>query len=360
MKSWWLTVGGVFLALCLDSGLEAAENRVVEIIYDFRKGQTDCRPQIRVDTILVHNNDGKGDSDKTKTRIHQFEIRPTDNVILIMKWQCGATTQCDSTASGIQYTVMGKAKSINVLKVLLENLTKLTMPTTSKEEESSSKTGQFAVSKVNNTICLQLLPVKDDLVAGGHLIVAFNKTKDQNGEDLASSGPWIFRIGTPPPRFTVSQGLVITNVAKPTVAITKGNDISKTENGQSQYEQQLQLLDAEEQWRLFQSPVTFLNLKPWSGWLRKGCWGPYLSVGFQVGKQPFDDLVVGLTWRRAEGGIGVNLTFGGVISRGTEIDKNSGFVKDQKIDSSTNLTVNDIPTQILYNVGLAFGLSLDF
>ena len=158
---------------------------------------------------------------------------------------------------------MGKAKSINVLKVLLENLTKLTMPTTSKEE-SSSKTGQFAVSKVNDTICLQLLPVKEDLVAGGHLIVAFNKTKDQNGEDLASSGPWIFRIGTPPPRFTVSNGLVITNAAKPN-------------------EQESKFRDDDPELRLVPSPFTFVNFRLGSVRQEDLWWIPYASVGFQFG-----------------------------------------------------------------------------
>ena len=321
MKSWWLTVGFVFLVLCLDSGLEAAENRVVEIIYDFRKEQTDCRLQIRVDTILVYNNCSEDDCDKTKARIHQFEIQPTDNVTLIMKWQCDSTALCGSTAADIQYAVMGNAKNIDILKVLLVNLTELTMPT-SKKPETSSGTKWFAVSQVDSKTCLQLMPVKDDLVAGGHLIVAFNKTKNQNGKDLASSGPWIFRIGTPPPRFTVSNGLVITNAAKPN-------------------EQESKFRDDDPEWRLVQAPFTFVNFRLGPVRQEEPWWIPYASVGFQLGRKPFDDLVLGLTLRRAEGSVGLNGTFGKVISRETKIRSNR-------------------EVHISYDWGYAFGLSLDF
>ena len=63
MKSWWLTVGFVFLVLCLDSGLEAAENRVVEIMYDVSKGQTDSL-YIWVNGKCTPNKYVKSKSDK--------------------------------------------------------------------------------------------------------------------------------------------------------------------------------------------------------------------------------------------------------------------------------------------------------
>ena len=300
MKSWWLTVRFVFLVLCLGSGLEAAENRVVEIMYDASKGQTDCL-YIRVDGTRTSNKCVKIKSDKKGKikRYKKFDIKPTDNVILMMKWQCDSTARCDTTAADIHYTVMGKARGLNILKIILENLTKLTV---SKSQKTEPSPRQPTVSKVNRS-CLQILPVKDELVAGGHLIVTFNKKK-KNGRVVASSGPWLFQIETPPPRYTVSHGLVITNAAKPDEQKNKGRDHKLP-------------------WRLVPAPFTFVNLQPWSGWLYKQ-WRiprPYVSVGFQLGSQPFDDLVIGGTLRPEVDGVSVNITVGKVIPMQISSDK---------------------------------------
>ena len=79
----------------------------------------------------------------------------------MMKWQCDSTARCDTTAADIHYTVMGKAKGLNILKIILENLTKLTM---SKSQKAEPSPGQPTVSKVNRKTCLQILPVKEELV----------------------------------------------------------------------------------------------------------------------------------------------------------------------------------------------------
>ncbi len=325
MKFWRLTVGGIFLTLCLDSGLEAAENRVVEIIYDFRKEQTGCCPQIMIDTKLEDYKCVKSNSDNNNAsrglKKHPFEIKPTDSVILIMKWQCDATAPCDTKAADIQYAVMGKAKNINILKIILESLTKLT---TSKSQKAELSPRQPTVSKVNSNTCLLLLPVKDNLVAGGYLIVTLNKKESSNGSVMASSGPWSFQIGIPPSRYTVSHGFVITNAAKP-----------------NQHESTFR--DDDPELRLVPSPFTFVNIQPWSGWLYKQ-WRiprPYVSVGFQLGSQPFDDLVVGVTLGPEVDSVGLNCTLGGVISLGTEKDSDSEF-------------------DISHNWGLAVGVSLVF
>ncbi len=301
MKSWWLTAGFVFLVLCLDSGLVAAENRVVEIMYDASKRQTDCL-YARVYDTRTSNKFVKIKSDK-KGEIKRpvFDIKPTDNVILMMKWQCDSTARCDTTATDIHYTVMGKARGLKILKIILDNLTKLTV---SKSQKAEPSPRQPTVSKVNKKTCLQILPVKDELVAGGSLIVTFNKKKNPNGRVVASSGPWLFQIETPPPRYTVSYGLVITNAAKPDEQKNKGRDHKLP-------------------WRLVPAPFTFVNLQPWSGWLCKQ-WRiprPYVSVGFQLGSQPFDDLVIGGTLRPEVGGVSVNITVGKVIPMQISSDK---------------------------------------
>ncbi len=319
MKSWWLTVGFVFLVLYLGSGLEAAEKRVVEIRYDASRGQTDCL-YVWVNSTLTPNDCVKIKSDKKgKIKRSQFDIKPTDNVILMMKWQCDSAVRCDTTAADIHYTVMGKTRGLNILKIILENLTKLTVSKSQKAEPSPRRP---TVSKVNRKTCLQILPVKDELVSGGSLIATFNK-KNSNGRVVASSGPWLFQIENPPPRYTVSHGFVITNTAKPN-------------------QQESTFRDDDPEWRLVQSPFTFVNLQPLSGSLYKQCRipYPYVSVGFQLGSQPFDDLVIGATWRAEVGNVGVNVILGGAASRETE--KGPGEF------------------DISHNWGWAFGLSLAF
>lgn len=190
MKSWWPTAGFVFLVLCLDSGLVAAENRVVEIMYDASKGQTDCL-YARVYGTRTSNKCVKIKSDKKgEIKRPEFDIKPTDNVILMMKWQCDSTSQCDTTAADIHYTLMGKAKGLNILKIILENLTKLTMSKSQKAEPSPRRP---TVSKVNRA-CLQILPVKDELVAGSHLIVTFNKKRTRMVGSWPRQGHGYFKL----------------------------------------------------------------------------------------------------------------------------------------------------------------------
>ena len=287
MKSWWLTVGFVFLVFCLDSGLEAGENRVVEIMYDASKGQTDCL-YVWVNSELTSNECVKIKSDKKGViKRPEFDIKPTDNVILMMKWQCDSTARCDTTVADIHYTVMGKARGLNILKIILENLTKLDV---SKSQKAELGSRQPTVSKVNGT-CLQILPVKDDLVAGGSFVVTFNKKKSK-GRIVASSGPWLFQIENPPPRYTVSHGLVIAAyAAKP---------------NQQEFEFRDKL-------RLVPSPFTFVNLQL-DSLCKKECLPcPYVSIGFQLGSQPFDDLFLGLTRWFEVGNAGINITLGGII-----------------------------------------------
>lgn len=46
-----------------------------------------------------------------------------------------------------------------------------------------------------------------------------------------------------------------------------------------------------------------------------------MSVGFQLGSQPFDDLVIGGTLRPEVGGVSVNITVGKVIPMQISSDK---------------------------------------
>ena len=349
----WLAVGLISLVFCLASALEAAGQRLVEIRYDF--GSPDARRlEIWVDCVRQENHldrcgsdSGKEaeyhalEDDATKKKVaaeaYGFELRSTDTVMLIMTWT-------GSETADVQYAVTGSdidAEAIDRLKKLFGGVS-----------PSSTIGGDTTV--LGRSVQTRIQPVTDELVASGKLTVTYGKV-GQDDKLVETSGPLTFRIRAERRLVTVSNGIVVTTAPEPTVAIIKtSNLISFEKNGTAQqaYEQMITLRGADGAMQPIQSLVTFVNFRLF--------WSVYASVGFQLNQRLFEEPILGITWRHARGNIGLNSTVGMLFSRETEIIPNTGFERDQRINPTGGLTVDDIPTQMLYHPRLALGFSLDF
>jgi hypothetical protein len=200
----------------------------------------------------------------------------------------------------------------------------------------------------------------DDLVAGGRLSATFNvmrrETDPAKKESvLETSGPLVFRVRSEVPWYTVSTGLVMTTAPEPVVAIVKtANVVTFQKDGKEQraYEQKIVLRDADANVKPIQSAVSFLNFR---------LSGPiFASAGVQLNQKLFEEPLLGLTYRRPLGRLGLNFTCAAHLSRELEILSETGFDVKQAVDPTLSLTVDDIPTKRRYHVRPALGFSVDF
>ena len=342
---------------------EAAEPRQVEIRYDFTATTLLLEVWVDCDRSSGQNMDTCDDKKKrVGPQAYGFELKASDIVILVMKWRS------DDGQANIEYAVTGE----DVNNRDLEELKKLF--TAATEKKSGDKVA--GTDELSTDLATQIKAVTDDLIAGGKLTVTYNikkaaatdadpsadpdvRNEEEEEEQLevvvGTSEPLTFRVRMEPPRFTVSNGIVMTTAPEPTVAIIKTDTIISFEkDGMTQQanEQVIILRDADDSLRPIQSLVTFANFRIYERL--------YGSVGFQLTQKIFEEPILGITYRHPLGGVGVNFTAGVLFSRELEIIEDSGFTVGDMLDPTIGLTVDDIPTEKFYHRRLALGFSLDF
>lgn len=259
---------------------------------------------------------------------YHFELHKDDKVILCMEARWGQTKKLQ-----IEYTIAGVDVSARFSKRAAE-----VFPKASGRQEDEIKK--------------EIVPVTDDLLPGGLLIITFKKILPNDDEETKIVK---FRIKDEYPWFFSSVGMIVTDAKDPEVAIVKTNNVITFEkNGMNQqaYEQIIVLKDNNSRFRPLQSAVSFLNFRVYNP--------VYISLGFSLNQKIFNEPMIGLSYYCKVKNVGLVATFGAHFSKEIEIIGMSGFKENQSIDPTLGLTVEDIPTEERYHTRLFFGFSLRF
>lgn len=260
---------------------------------------------------------------------YHLKLSKDDNVILFMQALWVETTKLQ-----IEYSIAGVDAMAKFSKRAAEVFAKAPSLESAETKE-------------------EYLPVTNDLLPGGLLIVNFKKIMPNDKEEIKIVK---FRIKDEYPWFFSSAGIVFSQKNNPEVAIVKtDNKITFEKDGETQqaYEQILILENNDtSSLRPLQSVVSFLNFR---------IYNPiYLSLGFSLNQNIFTEPLIGLSYYLKVKNVGVVATTGIHFSKEVEIISSSGFSDGQTIDPTIGLTVEDIPTEENYHARFFFGFSFRF
>jgi len=336
------------------SVVEAARPRAVEIRWDFRfdsPGQleiwVDCARQATDDVYVCP------DANKIKAPAsYSVRLKRTDVVTLVVIWaRTGETPDDPGFAT---YAITGTNlddKDLDALKKLFV----ADGSTTPKSAGTSTLQGQSTTVPDPEAA---IVPVTDDLIAGGKLTTTFLTKKAVDGKETTTktSGPLSFIVESEPPRVNVSAGLGFSTAPTPALEIAKTSTIvtfDKDGKTQQAYKQIIQLQDGDESLKPIQSMMMLANFRLVGK--------VYASIGVQVNQKLFESPLVGGSYRLPLGGrLGLNFTGGIIFNRELMIDPRTGWGEGQVVDPTIGLTVGDIQTTHDWHVRPAAAFSIDF